>query len=398
MRALRKATAAAVAGLLFAGPVLAQTKGAEGEKKKPSSAQKPPAVPSLEGVGESLTKGVGRAKEQLAPTVDQAKRGMDRLGEAAAARDEAMNGCTLESRKAYEFNDLGEYYLGRALAAEHLGKLGATDLGPNHPVSQYVNQVGQLLGFAAEALGEQNARERVKSLPEHTLPNRPRPLAGYHFIVLDREEPNAFGGPGGVVMVTTGLLRLLESEDELAAVLSHEIVHVQRGHGVELIKAFMCQQAKQAQLTGPVRDLADQAGRALASMKAQGLTGLSDDALGPIFAWVNEKMQAMIDVGYPRPFELEADRIGLRYMQILGYDPNAMVRVFERLEKASPDEEYGATHPKFEQRVKVVTPVIETIHRQTGKPADTALQKRGERFRTQMAKLPKAAAKSASAN
>ncbi len=382
---MRRLWTAVAAAALLTGPV--------SWAQRPAAKQGP--LPRLDGVSESLQQGVGRAKEQMAPAVDQMKRGAGRLVEAAASMDEAMHGCRMESRAAYDFSSLGEYYLGRALAAEHLGRLGAKDLGPAHPVSRYVDQVGQLLGFAAEALGEGNARERMTTLPEHALPNRPRPFAGYHFIVLDRDEPNAFGGPGGVVMVTTGLLRLLESEDELAAVLSHEIVHVQRGHGVELVKAFMCQQAKQQTAAGPAKDLADRAGRALQSMKAGGLTGLPDDALGPVFAWVNEQMQALLEVGYPRPFELESDRIGLRYMQILGYDPQAMVRVFERLEKASPDAAYGATHPKFEERVKVVTPVIAAIERQTGKPSESALTTRRDRFRAQMAKLPKAPEKSA---
>jgi predicted Zn-dependent protease len=387
MRPLSRAVAAVAALLLLSGQ-------ASPEKSEPPAAKKeaPAARAPIDELGQSLSKGADRAREQMAPAVDQMKRGMTRAAAAMGSLEEAMKGCTLESRAPYDFSSLGEYYLGRALAAEHLGRLGASDLGPDHPVTRYVNQVGQLLGFAAEALGEQTVRDRLKSLPEYALPNRPRPFAGYHFLVLEREAPNAFGGPGGVVMVTTGLLRLIENEDELAAVLAHEIVHVQRGHGVELMKAYMCQQAKQEAVTSVGRDLSSAATRALSSMGAGGLMGMSDEGLLPVFGWVNERMQAVMEAGYPRGFELEADRIALRYMQVVGYDPQAMLKVFERLEKASPDQEYGATHPKFEARVRVVRPVVAAIEKQSGVSDPVALAKRQSRFRAETANLPLPAA------
>ncbi len=366
----------------------AKSKSKSAQKKGQGAQKKSDTRSTLDALGSQLKSGAKVASDRMAPAWEQMERGASRTLAAARSMDEAMNGCTLEARRRFEYSSLGEYYLGRALAAEHIARLEAKDLGPDHPVTRYVSRVGQLLGFAAEALGEGNSRERVPYLPERVLENRPFPFGGYQFIVLDREAPNAFGGPGGVVMITTGLLRLLQSEDELAAVLAHEVVHVQRGHGVELTKAYMCQQAKQEQVSSLGRDLAAAAGSALGSVGADGLMALGDDGLLPVFGWVNERMQAVLEAGYPRGFELEADRIGLRYLQVLGYDPNAMLRVFERLEKASPDEEYGATHPRFEDRAQSVGPVLSAILEQTGSPEGAALARRQGRYQSEMDRLP----------
>jgi predicted Zn-dependent protease len=273
-----------------------------------------------------------------------------------------------------------EYYVGRTIAAEHLARLGAPDLGPDHPVSRYVDRVGQLLAIAAEVYGEHNVRERWEDLPEKSLANRPWPFGGFHFLVLDRPEPNAFGGAGGAVMITTGLLAQLRSEDELAAVLAHEVAHVQRGHGVEVMKAFMCQHAHRENASSKLKE---------AVSKAAAIKGASDEVLGELLGSIAEQAASLYAVGYPRPFELEADRIGVRYLELAGYDPRAMSALFERLEKDTKGEDaYGATHPRFEKRIEVVEPVIASVPRdRLPSPGDVEL--RGTRFRNELVKLPR---------
>jgi predicted Zn-dependent protease len=279
-----------------------------------------------------------------------------------------------------------EYYVGRTIAAEHLARLGSSDLGPDHPVSRYVDRVAQLLAIAAEVYGEHNARERWEDLPEKSLANRPWPFGGFHFIVLDRPEPNAFGGAGGAVMITTGLLAQLRSEDELAAVLAHEVAHVQRGHGVEVMKAFMCQHAHRDHASSKLKEAVSKA-----STRGFAIKGASDEVLGELLGSIAEQAASLYAVGYPRPFELEADRIGVRYLELAGYDPRAMTALFERLEKATKGEDaYGATHPKFDKRIAVVEPVIATVPRDR-MPAASDVEVRSARFRKEMAKLPPSA-------
>lgn len=64
-----------------------------------------------------------------------------------------------------------------------------------------------------------------------------RPLIKYRFIVLDTDEINAFAAPGGFIFITKGTLKLLDNEAELAAVLAHEITHVEEGHGLDAISS-----------------------------------------------------------------------------------------------------------------------------------------------------------------
>ena len=64
----------------------------------------------------------------------------------------------------------------------------------------------------------------------------PETFGGYHFLILDSDEINAFAAPGGFIFVTRGLLRCCKHEDAAAAVLAHEIGHVELRHGLQAIK------------------------------------------------------------------------------------------------------------------------------------------------------------------
>lgn len=330
-----------------------------------------------------------KVAEGLTPAWEMTKNAGTSLVDSAKSLDAARNGCSLEERRDFEISASEEYYLGRSLAAEQIARLGSDNLAPDHPVSQYVDRVGQFLAVAAEVYGEQNKSDRWKDYPEKKVPNRPWPYGGYHFIVLNRAEPNAFGGPGGAVMVTTGLLAQLQSEDELAAVLAHEIVHVQRGHGVEFIKAFMCQSAAQDKAYAPARAAADGAKKVNDALpEGSMLRGFSEDLLSSMMDAVSDKAKALYKVGYPRGFELEADRIALRHMALAGYDPQAMPRLLERLEKvAEGEDDYGVTHPRFKTRLKVVKPVIAKLERE-GLPKIEDVEIRTTRFMAAMQNLP----------
>lgn len=329
--------------------------------------------------------------EGLDVSFEATKAAGETLYNAAVSLDAARNGCSLDERDDFEIGSLEEYYLGRALAAEQIAELQAQDLPLAHPVSQYVDKVGQYLALAAEEYGEQNVRERWKDAPERVVPNRPAPFTGYHFIVLERAEPNAFGGPGGAVMVTTGLLAQLQSEEELAAVLAHEIAHVQRGHGVEFLKAFMCQKAAQDKAFAPARNAAARGRELKAAMpKGSVLRDATEQMLSSLMDSVSEQAKALFKVGYPRAFELEADRIALRYMELAGYDPDAMQRLFERLRQQASgqrrQDEYGTTHPKFSTRLEVIRPVLATIGSEQ-RPRQEALSARKLRFGAVMSRL-----------
>ncbi|RYG42698.1 M48 family peptidase [bacterium] len=163
----------------------------------------------------------------------------------------------------------------------------------------------------------------------------------YEFTVLaDGKTVNAFALPGGQVFITRALLARLKTKDQLAGVLSHEIVHVVGRHGAE-------QLARQ--------------------QFAQGLTGAavvaSVDPGDPRTyknAAVAQAVSSLVNLRYGREDELESDRLGVRYMKQAGYDPRGMIEVMKILAQAggSGGPEFFQSHPNPENRIKKIEEAI----------------------------------------
>ena len=165
----------------------------------------------------------------------------------------------------------------------------------------------------------------------------------FHFTVLDSPEVNAFALPGGYVYITRGIIAYMNSEEELAGVLGHEIGHVTARHSV--------------------RQHRDQTLAGAAGVVTAILTGSSAAA-----DMVNMGGGALVR-GYGRNHELEADRLGAEYLARTGYDPELMLKVvgilkdqegFEiqraREENREPRNYHGifSTHPRNDQRLQEV--------------------------------------------
>lgn len=150
--------------------------------------------------------------------------------------------------------------------------------------------------------------------------------------ILDNDEVNAFALPGGFLYVNTGLIAAAEDEAELAGVLSHEIAHVAARHATR--------NATRAQIA----DIAT---------VALGMFG------GPAVAIIRQVANfavPMTFLKFGRNAEREADLLGLQYQYAAGYDPNAMVQFFERMQAQQKKLGFLArsflTHPMKEERVK----------------------------------------------
>jgi len=222
-----------------------------------------------------------------------------------------------------------ELSIGRTSHAVILKKYGKYD-GPE--LSEYVQEIGERVA---------NSSHRSNLI--------------YRFTVLDTPEVNAFALPGGYIYVTRGILAFLNSEDELAAVLGHEVGHVTARHAVR--------RHSTSTLTGI-------AGAILASQS--GVQGAGDIA--------NILGTALVR-GYGREHELEADRLGAEYLARTGYEPDAMLRVvrilknqevFEqelaRLEDRKPRTYHGlfSTHPDNDKRLQSIINASKSI-KPTGK-------------------------------
>ena len=292
----------------------------------------------------------------------------------------ALTGCPLERRQAYELDSEQEHALGRTVAARQLATLGTEPLPSTEPLARYVDQVGQYLALVAEAVGNSSAPDRADRA-ERVLENRPWPLAGYRFLVLPLEEPRATASPSGTVMISTGFLRQLRSEEELAAVLANEVAHVQRGHGVEVLKDFMCQHAARQEASASLRGSGQSTGRNAKATPGELLEGAAEGAA------------SLYREGFPQDFELEADRISVRILAAAGYDARALTGLLRRMATEPPARHtWVRTHPKPEERLETVGERLKRFGPAQPPPPQEAVAQRTLRFQQALESLEAPAA------
>lgn len=150
----------------------------------------------------------------------------------------------------------------------------------------------------------------------------------WRFRVIERRDANAFALPGGYIYVTSGLLRTVRGDSELAGVLAHEITHVTLRHGTnQASKAMLAQMP--FQLLGGI--LGNGAAAALGRM------GISF-GLNTLF------------LRYSRSAETQADLGGVQLMRRAGYDPNGMINFLRRLRGSR--SEFFSDHPNPSNRIE----------------------------------------------
>lgn len=202
-----------------------------------------------------------------------------------------------------------------------------------------------------------------------------RPDLEYTFTVIDSPEINAFALPGGYVYINRGLLLYLKSEDELAAVLAHEIGHITARHAVQ-------QQAR----GGLGRAAAAVAGVAAAVATGSGYIGSEIMQVGSIWAAAGAS-------GFGREHELEADSLGAEYLYNAGYNPRAMIDVLSVLKSqddfnvrvAQRQPAYHglfSTHPRNDVRLQQAVAQAGNLSEDQLRDADPAV------FRRHMDNLP----------
>lgn len=200
-----------------------------------------------------------------------------------------------------------------------IGRAVAKKLEKNYKVdeekAQYVEWVGRRVAFASDRI----------ALP-------------YTFKVLDREELNALALPGGPVYVTKALLDKV-NEDELAAVLGHEIGHVTARHGVKKLQAYKLYTLLTIAL------MSRRETREAAKFTAQALNILS--------------------LAYSQEDELLADRLGASYAYKAGFDPRASLTVLKKLQeekrKKGGRSSWLSTHPLTSERIAALEEYLKTL-------------------------------------
>jgi predicted Zn-dependent protease len=164
--------------------------------------------------------------------------------------------------------------------------------------------------------------------------------ADFRFLLLRLRTINAFAAPGGLIATHAGLMLAALREDELAAVLAHEVAHVTQRHILRRHESM--QRASLPILLGMLGALAASAGR-------------TDDAAQAVIVGGISLLEQQA-INYTRQNEYEADRIGIQILARAGFDPEAMAGMFQRLARASrgPEQavpEYLRTHPVTSARI-----------------------------------------------
>ena len=211
---------------------------------------------------------------------------------------------------------------------------------------------------------DQILQEYVQSIGDSLALKSHRPELVYRFTVLDSPDINAFALPGGYIYINRGLMSYLSSEEELAAVLGHEIGHVTARHSVR--------QYSQAQLMGILSTAVE-----INSGRTAG--NLANLASGALLS------------GYGRDMELEADDLGAQYIYQEGYSPQGMYEVLSVLKDQEiyskkiaeqrgqePRSYHGvfASHPSNDLRLQeILDNVSSSLQMGEKKERDTYLQK-----------------------
>ena len=196
---------------------------------------------------------------------------------------------------------------------------------------------------AAPLLDDASAQRYVNLVGRHLADQSSRPALPWTFGILATESVNAFSAPGGFVLLTQGLMDLLETEDELAAILAHEIAHVVREHHWAIIQKQQQAAALIARMQG--------------NMKSQ----------NALFSEMNALFSDMMTRGLDKEAEFEADRDAVIIAANGGYDSAAMLSVLEKLDALKADSAETQllfqTHPSPLQRLDrltlAITPEVE---------------------------------------
>lgn len=187
----------------------------------------------------------------------------------------------------------------------------------------------------------------VNRLGQHIVAQLPSPPFDFHFYVVKEDVYNAFAAPAGHVFVNSGLLAAMESEEELAGILGHEIAHVLCRHISEQIE-----RSKKIGLA------------TLAGVLAGIFLGGSATAAGAITTSSIAAGQSLT-LKYSRENEEEADQVGLKYLTKAGYGGEGLLKVLQKIRAKrwfGPEHipSYVTTHPAIEARMAYLDTWIET--------------------------------------
>jgi predicted Zn-dependent protease len=243
----------------------------------------------------------------------------------------AKKGVEMVAGATHKISEEEEYYIGRAVAANVLSQYS---LWKNTSLSRYLNLIGKALVLKSE---------------------RPEIFGGYHFAPLDSREANALSAPGGIIFITRGIVEMAENEDELAAILAHEIRHIVNKDPLKAIKS--------------------QRMKALGTFAAGEAMGSSSEVLGIFKNSVMDITGTLLQKGYSRGQEKDADLQALDLLDAAGYNPEGLLAMLQKCRAIEKKKAKAfSAHPSAAKRIAYVSDAL-------GKDSGKDMSARSARFR-----------------
>ncbi len=212
-----------------------------------------------------------------------------------------------------------------SMSAQEYGEfLKSNKLSTNQTQAQMVKRVGVRIQRAVEQYMQQNnLSDKIKNYK-------------WEFNLVESKDVNAWCMPGGKVVVYTGILPVAQDDSGLAVVMSHEIAHAIAQHGNERMSQGLLSSLGEFTLSAALQNKPEET-------KKLWMTAF------------NAGSQYGILLPYSRMQESEADHLGLIFMSMAGYDPNAAVAFWERMARSKDGKaplEFLSTHPSDQTRIK----------------------------------------------
>ena len=234
---------------------------------------------------------------------------LDKFLDPESKESKMLSGAVSILGATSEMDYQSERTIGESLALEGFRRYGLPV--KDKPLQEYVNLVG-------------NAVAR----------NSDRPNIPYNFVVVESPLQNAFSCPGGIIFVSSGLLKTIQSEDQLAGVLAHEVAHVGHKHALKSIQ--------RAQFFNGVGKIT--------AANMEGKKGKEFESM------IGGLQNTLFDKGLDQNMEFEADRTALETAYRTGYDPNGFVDVLKELKRIQSQStqkgSWFSTHPPLDGRIQ----------------------------------------------
>ena len=233
---------------------------------------------------------------------------LDKLLDPESKESKMLSGAVSVLGSTSEMDYKSERTIGESLALEGFRRYGlpVKDKG----LQEYVNLVG-------------NAVAR----------NSDRPNIPYNFVVVESPLQNAFSCPGGIIFISSGLMKTIQSEDQLAGILAHEVAHVGHKHALKSIQ--------RAQFFNGVGKITAATMEGKKGKEFENMIGGLQDTL--------------FDKGLDQNMEFEADTSAMETAYRTGYDPNGLIQVLTELKRIQSQStqkgSWFSTHPPLGERI-----------------------------------------------